>query len=54
MKARGILLTVLGLALAVYSVPFVTAVAVAVFLLGAASIAIGLRLFLKGRAGSAN
>jgi hypothetical protein len=45
--AGGVLLTISGLALAIYSVPFVTYVAFAAFLLGMAGLVMGLRTLIK-------
>ena len=44
MKALGVTLIVVGLALAIYSVPFVTGVAFAFFLIGVAGFILGLRI----------
>ncbi|HEY7045243.1 MAG TPA: hypothetical protein VH419_16355 [Nocardioidaceae bacterium] len=47
MRVRGVIMMVLGLALAAYSVPFVTGVAFAAFLLGVALVVFGVRLILR-------
>jgi hypothetical protein len=47
--AGGVLLTLAGLALAIYSVPFVTYVAFAAFLLGLAGFIMGVRILVRGR-----
>ncbi len=47
MKARGVILVLAGLALAAYSVPFVTWVAFAFFLLGLAVVVVGIRLVVR-------
>ncbi len=47
MKALGILIALLGVALAIYSFPFVTGIALAFFLLGVAGILFGVRLVVK-------
>jgi hypothetical protein len=50
----GVLLVVVGLALAAYSVPFVTGVAFAFFLLGLAGVVVGMRLIVRARRIQAN
>jgi hypothetical protein len=44
MMVLGVLLAIVGLALAIYSVPFVTVVAFVAFLLGLTDIIVGLRM----------
>src|SRR5436190_13674678 len=46
--AGGVLLTIACLSLAIYSVPFVTYVALSAFLLGIAGFVMGLRILVRG------
>jgi hypothetical protein len=54
MRFLGVALALLGLALAVYSVPFVTWITFGVFLAGLATTVLGVRLAVRGKHAPSN